>query len=76
MPFFGSNNKEIAMKILCKNVDLSHEKWNNITPQAKHIVRELLQRCPEQRMSIKDLKESDWVLRNKDKGRVLVPEIP
>jgi len=61
MPFYGKSDQEIASKIINKEIEMVGEHWEGTSPEAKEIIRSLLDKNPQGRMTIEDLLRSDWL---------------
>ena len=58
-PFNGSNNKSIYYKISTYKFDFPENKWNNISDEAKDLIKKIL--VPEdERISANDILKHDW----------------
>lgn len=61
MPFYGSKRREILEKIMKCNYDFKGRRWTQISAQAKHFVKDLLQYDPDNRPSAEEAKQDIWV---------------
>ena len=62
VPFYGKTDQEVAVHILKRHIQFFGEKWVDVSPQAIEVVSGLLLRKPDQRWSVSDVLNSDWML--------------
>ena len=61
MPFFGKNDNEVATRIIKKSIEFDNEKWLRVSNEGKTVVRRLLTKKMDDRMTISELLSSDWL---------------
>ncbi|CAI5987984.1 unnamed protein product [Closterium sp. NIES-65] len=59
-PFSGRSNDEIFQAVRCKEIDLASKPWPSISEGAKDVVRRMLTRDPEARITMKEVL-GEWV---------------
>ncbi|CAI5516874.1 unnamed protein product [Closterium sp. Naga37s-1] len=59
-PFSGRSNDEIFQAVRCKEIDLASKPWPSISEGAKDLVRRMLTRDPEARITMKEVL-GEWV---------------
>lgn len=74
MPFYGSDDNEIAKSIINKRPDIRHKVWENVSDQAKEIVKNLLRKNPSKRLCLNELIVDEW-LNFEQVCRIKVPII-
>lgn len=52
LPFDHKEDREIAKKTIYEEVSFSHPAWQHISPEAKELVTRLLEKDPEDRISL------------------------
>ena len=60
LPFDGHTKDEVVEKTLNKKLDLSHPKWDRVTEIAKDLIRKLLVKEPNDRISLQDALKHKW----------------
>ena len=63
-PFDGKNNNEILDKVEKGIYRISGEDWENVTEDAKDLIRELLQKKPNKRISAAEALKHPWIVKN------------
>lgn len=63
-PFNGSNNNEIFSAILEEKLAFKGEIWRYITDEAVNLIRNMLQKKPEKRLSAAEILQSKWFSTN------------
>ena len=62
-PFDGSNDLEIFQKILKGEFSLDTEEWKTISPEAKHLLTNLLEYNYKIRITAFDAKRDPWIVK-------------
>ena len=62
-PFFSSNEKDVKKKILNFEYDFNHKAFDNISDDAKNLIKKIFV-MPNERPSIADLLNSNWIKKN------------
>lgn len=60
-PFWGSTEKQIFRRILHEQLDLDSSPWPDVSDKAKDIVRRLLTRDIESRMTLEEALNHPWI---------------
>lgn len=60
-PFLGKDNKEILAKVESANINYDGPKWQNISSEAKNLIKKMLERDPEKRISAEEALRTDWL---------------
>ncbi|CAI6000472.1 unnamed protein product [Closterium sp. NIES-64] len=60
-PFSGRSNDEIFQAVRCKEIDLASKPWPSISEGAKDVVRRMLTRDPEARITMKEVLDHPWI---------------
>ena len=60
-PFQGRNDAQVAKKIVRKGIDFMENYWNAVSIEAQDVIENLLEKDPDQRMSILSLINHSWV---------------
>ena len=69
-PFNGDNDDEIYEKIrLCK-IDFNDEEWDNISNDAKDLIKKLLIKDINKRYSAKKALSHPWIVKNKNQVKI------
>ena len=69
-PFNGENDDEIYEKIhLCK-IDFNDEEWDNISHDAKDLIKKLLIKDVNKRLSAKKALNHPWIVKNKNQVKI------
>ena len=69
-PFNGDNDDEIYEKIrLCK-IDFNDEEWDNISNDAKDLIKKLLIKDTNKRYSAKKALSHPWIVKNKNQVKI------
>ena len=69
-PFEGDSDDEIYEKIrLCK-IDFNDEEWDNISNDAKDLIKKLLIKDPHKRYSAREALAHSWIVKNKNKVKI------
>ena len=66
-PFDGKNNNEILEKVEKGSFRISGEDWDNVTEDAKDLIRELLQKKTSKRITAAEALKHPWIVKNADK---------
>lgn len=61
MPFGGRNEKEIIQGIMRGNYQLTGGNWDRISPQAKNLIRKMIQSDPKLRISANEALHDKWI---------------
>lgn len=59
-PFYGETDEAIAEQVKKQEVDLSHERWRNISVAAKDLILRLLVKDPLKRISAAEALDHPW----------------
>jgi len=60
-PFFADNDPALFKKIMEVDFSFNGEEWENVSDVAKDLIRKLLTKDPEVRLTAAQLKEHPWV---------------
>lgn len=60
MPFFGRDDNDVAKSIINKRPDTKHKGWENVSSQAKNIVKNPLRKNPSKRLAMSELLLDKW----------------
>ena len=66
-PFNGDNDEEINYAIQRCKIDFNDEIWDNISHDAKDLIKKLLIKNPKKRYSAKDALNHPWIKNDKNK---------
>ena len=66
-PFNGDNDEEINYAIQRCKIDFNDEIWDNISNDAKDLIKKLLIKNPKKRYSAKDALNHPWIKNDKNK---------
>lgn len=58
-----TSNEDILFEMIKTHTVEYHEVWEDRSKEAKDLVRHLLERDPEKRYNMTQIKESDWYQR-------------
>lgn len=74
-PFYGRDDKEIALKVEKGEFSLRGSTWENISLAGKNFIRKLLEFNHEKRISAEDALKDEWIMRfnSRNNEDVLVP---
>jgi len=61
-PFKGYNTEEILKKVLIGKYSMKGSKWENISPEAKKLVTQMLELDPSKRISADEALKTKWIL--------------
>jgi len=67
LPFDHKEDREIAKKTIYEEVSFSHPAWQQISPEAKELVSRLLEKDPEERISLELVLQHSWIIRGNKK---------
>ena len=59
-PFEGDNNKEILKRVLQQKLEFDPEDWTQISDEVKELITMMLQKEPQNRISIVDALNHPW----------------
>ena len=71
-PFDGKNNKEILKRIETGAFKINGEDWENISEDAKDLIRQLLQKKVKDRISAAEALKHPWIVKNANKDKTNV----
>merc|ERR1712176_89858 len=60
LPFDGHTKDEVVEKTLNKKLDLTHKKWDKVSETAKDLIKKLLIKDPQNRISLQDALKHEW----------------
>ena len=60
LPFDGHTKDEVVEKTLNKKLNLTHAKWDRVSQDAKDLIRNLLIKDPNNRISLEDALKHKW----------------
>lgn len=63
LPFDHKEDREIAKKTIYEEVSFSHPAWQHISPEAKELCARLLEKDPEERISLELVLQHGWIIR-------------
>lgn len=60
---FGKDKagEKLIKAIIKEDINYSKSDWSKISPEGKSFVKQLLQKDPKKRVSIKDILKHDWI---------------
>ena len=61
VPFNGNNDDEIWKKIISEEINFSNSKFKNLSKEAKDLLKKLLVKNPEERLSASEALEHIWI---------------
>jgi len=67
-PFNGDDDNEIMNSVRSGEFEFPDEDWDNVTKEAKEIIRRMLTYNPQQRPSAEDVLQDLWFIKNKSKN--------
>eukprot|EP00483_Globobulimina_turgida_P013131 UN13155 len=70
LPFDGYTENEIRQKTINKELSLTSAKWDVVSDDAKDLIKKLLIKNPNNRISLQDALKHKWFQNNKDKLEV------
>lgn len=70
-PFYSENTTILYTKIKSGQFDFPEPYWNDISDDAKNLIRKLLTVHPEDRYSISDILNDPWISQNKASDKPL-----
>ena len=66
MPFYGQDDDEIYKKVLKGKYEFSEEEWNDVSNEAKKLIKKMLEKNPRKRISALNALKDDWFTINKE----------
>ncbi len=69
-PFDGSDDIEIMDKIIKGEYSLKTKEWDNVSDDAKDLVKKLLTYNPSRRITAEDAKNHPWIIKNRSKDNL------
>jgi calcium-dependent protein kinase len=69
-PFNGENDDEIYENIKMCKVDFNDEEWDNISSDAKDLIKKLLIKDTNKRYSAKKALNHPWIVKNKNQVKI------
>ena len=69
-PFDGENDDEIYEKIRMCKIDFNDEEWDNISHDAKDLIKKLLIKDINKRYSAKQALSHAWIVKNKNQVKI------
>ena len=67
LPFMGRSQKELFRKIVAGKYDFEDDEWNEISPEAKDLVQQLLVLDPSKRITAADAVRHEWLKASRDR---------
>lgn len=67
-PFKGENDDKVLAEVKKGEYHFKKPIWGSISPEAKMLITEMLQKDPQQRPEMEKVLESEWVKRNTPKS--------
>ena len=68
-PFFGEKDEEIYEQVLKGEYDFPKEEWDNVSQEAKNLIKKMIEKDPAKRISALEALQDDWFKINKEKKR-------
>ena len=68
-PFYGEDDEGIYEQVLKGEYDFPKEEWDQVSEEAKNLVRKMIEKDPIKRISALDALNDDWFKINKEKKR-------
>lgn len=59
-PFEGENSKEIFRNILQQDLKFDKDDWQNISKEAKNLIKKMLDKNPKTRITANECIEHPW----------------
>ena len=60
-PFDGENDKDILDKVLIGKYNFNYQEWDNVSKEAKDLVKIMLEENPQKRISALDALKHSWI---------------
>ena len=75
LPFSGDTNAEIFKNIKMVNYNFNGKSWSHISPEAKNLIKRMLQKEPLERISLPDALKHAWFETSKEADLKIPKEI-
>eukprot|EP01099_Mayorella_cantabrigiensis_P001392 TRINITY_DN1603_c0_g1_i1.p1 TRINITY_DN1603_c0_g1~~TRINITY_DN1603_c0_g1_i1.p1 ORF type:complete len:417 (-),score=117.60 TRINITY_DN1603_c0_g1_i1:429-1592(-) len=72
-PFFGETPPELFKKIIECKYDFDDQAWDEVSDQAKDLIRHLLVKDPKQRFTATQCLQHEWIKSMDDLGNTTLP---
>ena len=69
-PFNGNDDDEIYENIKKCKIEFNYEEWDNISHDAKDLIKKLLIKDIDKRYSAKEALNHSWIIKNKNKVKI------
>lgn len=67
LPFMGRSQKELFRKIVAGKYDFDDDEWNEVSDQAKDLVRRMLVLDPSKRITAAEAVRHEWLKASRDR---------
>jgi calcium-dependent protein kinase len=74
-PFEGNDEKEVMRKITKGKFSLNGPEWQDISEDAKDLIKSLLKYKPDERISAGMALQHPWIIKHKNKEQGLLPKL-
>ncbi len=61
LPFDDDDDREIARQTIHDPVDFSYHVWKNVPEEAKELIKSLLDKDPDKRLTLQDTLQHKWI---------------
>ena len=68
-PFYGDTDEEIYQQVLKGEYDFPKEEWDHVSKEAKNLVKKMIEKNPEKRVSALEALQDVWFKNNKQKKK-------
>ena len=68
-PFYGEKDEDIFQQVLKGEYDFPKEEWDNVSDEAKNLVKKMIEKDPSKRISALEALKDDWFKMNKEKKK-------
>ena len=69
-PFYGETDEEIYQQVLKGEYDFPKEEWDNVSNEAKNLVKKMIEKNPYKRISALEALQDVWFKNNTKKKKV------
>ena len=68
-PFYGDTDEDIYKQVLKGEYDFPKEEWQNVSEEAKNLIKKMIEKDPTKRISALEALQDDWFKINKEKKK-------